>query len=103
MPPIEERVPAISMREVDAALAQLEFQSAQWYRARFGEACRLCAESARIRQFLVTSLNYMNALRATGGDISAPMVLVSATMLQIGYLLGRHRAEAEILEGWMRL
>jgi urease accessory protein UreE len=31
------------------------------------------------------------------------LVLVGATMLQMGYAMGRRHAEAEILEGWMRL
>jgi len=29
--------------------------------------------------------------------------LLAGTMLQTGYAIGRRHAEAEVLEGWMRL
>jgi len=42
-------------------------------------------------------------LQRSGQDFSVPLVVMTATMLQIGFNLGRKRAEAEILEGWMKL
>src|SRR5437899_2829144 len=90
-----------------AAVAQLvvapDFRSAQWYRANYGETCRICIESSASRQFMLTMLEYLMGLQRTGGDFSVPLVLVAATMLQTGYMIGRRRAEAEILEGWMKL
>jgi hypothetical protein len=41
--------------------------------------------------------------QGAGQDFSVPLVILSATMLQIGYAIGRKRAEAEVLEGWLRL
>ena len=99
----QERSWTIPIQEFDAGLAQWEFQSPQWYLARFGEACRMFTQSAASRQFLAAMLNYLTALRNSGGDASIPLVLVGATMLQMGYAMGRKHAEAEILEGWMRL
>jgi hypothetical protein len=98
-----EQAPIIPIQDFDAALADLEFQSPQWYRARFGESCRMCVESPNSRDFMLAILSYMKTLQNTGGDPSTPMVLLGATMLQIGYAIGRKRAEAEVLEGWMKL
>ena len=93
----------IPVDEFNSALAELNFQSAQWYRANYGEACRLCVESEASRQFLLTMMNSLVSMQRNGQDFSVPMVLLTATMLQIGYQMGRKRAESEILEGWMRL
>ena len=93
----------VPVHEFNAALAELDFQSAKWYRARFGESCRICTESTASRQFLLAMLDYLMALQRTGGDASVPLVLLAATMLQTGYAIGRQSAEAEILEGWMKL
>jgi hypothetical protein len=93
----------IPVHEFNTALAELEFQSAQSYQAMYAESCRICVESAASRQFLLAMLNHSMLLQRTGGDVSGPLVLLAATMLQTGYALGRKRAEAEILEGWMKL
>ena len=93
----------IPIQEFNAALMELDFQSAQWYRVHYGEACTLCAESHAGRRFMLTMLDYLLALGRAGADISIPMVLVAGTMLQTGYRIGRRHAEAEVLEGWMRL
>jgi|GEM_PF-4629468 len=93
----------IPLQEFNAALMELDFQSAQWYRALYGEACIMCVESPASRRFIAAMLEYIGALGRTGGDISIPMVLLAGTMLQTGYRIGRKQAEAEILEGWMRL
>ncbi len=93
----------IPIQEFNAALTELDFQSAQWYRALYGEACMICAESPTSRRFIAAMLDYLAGLSTAGGDISAPMVLLAGTMLQTGYRIGRRQAEAEILEGWMRL
>ena len=39
----------------------------------------------------------------TGGDTAIPLVLLAGTMLRTGYAIGRRHAEAEVLEGWLRL
>jgi len=93
----------IPMLEFNTALGELDFQSAQWYLTRYGESCRICVESAASRQFLLAMLDHLMLLQRTGGDASVPLVLTAATMLQTGYMMGRRRAEAEVLEGWMRL
>jgi len=93
----------ITVQEVNSLLAELEFQSPQWYRSHYGDSCRLCAESTVSRQLLLAMLEDLLRLMRTGGDFTTPLVLLAGTMLQIGYLIGRRRAEAEILEGWMRL
>ena len=93
----------IPIQEFNTALGELDFQSAQWYRARYGDSCRICVESGPSRQFLLTMLDYLSVLQRSGGDISVPLVLIAGTMLQTGYMMGRRRAEAEVLEGWMRL
>jgi len=93
----------LPIHEFDTALAELDFQSAECYRARFGDSCRICVESPASRQFLLTMLEYLLLLQRTRGDFSLPMVLLAATMLQTGYAIGRKRAEAEIREGWMKL
>ena len=93
----------IPLHEFNTVLGELDFQSAQWYRTRYGDSCRVCVESAASRQFLLTMLDYLGMLQRSGGDVSVPLVLTAATMLQTGYMMGRRRAEAEVLEGWMRL
>ena len=93
----------IPIQDFNAALGELNFQSAQWYRARYEESCRMCVESAESKQLLLTILDYLAILQRTGGDVSIPLVLLAANMLQTGYAIGRRRAEAEVLEGWMRL
>ncbi len=93
----------IPIQEFNSALTELDFQSAQWYRANYGESYRICVESAASRQFLLTMLDYLVALQRAGRDFSVPLVLLASTMLQTGYMLGRRRAEAEVLEGWMKL
>jgi hypothetical protein len=42
-------------------------------------------------------------LQMSGSNFSAPLIRVAATMLQTGYTIGRRHAEAEVLEGWMKL
>jgi len=96
-------MPMIPMHQFNAALSELEFQSAEWYRARYGESCQLCIDSPASRQILLAMLDYQMNLQRMGGDVSVPLVLLAATMLQTGYVIGRRRAEAEVLEGWMRL
>jgi len=93
----------IPVIEFNAALAELEFQSPQWYRARFGDSCWVCVESQAGRNLLLTIIDYMGTLQRTRGDLTIPLVLLAGTMLQIGYSIGRRRAEAEVLEGWMTL
>ena len=93
----------IPIQEFNVALMELDFQSAQWYRALYGDACAICAESPASRRFIIAMLDYLAALGRSGGDISIPMVLLAGTMLQTGYRIGRRHAEAEVLEGWMRL
>jgi hypothetical protein len=93
----------IPIHEFNAALAELEFQSAQWHRARYVETCRICVESPASRHLLWTMLDYLVEIQGTGGDFSVPLVLLAGTMLQTGYTIGRRHAEAEVLEGWLRL
>jgi hypothetical protein len=93
----------IPIQEFNAALMELDFQSAQWYRARYGETCQMCIAAPASQRLLLTMLDYLVGMLKTGGDYSVPMVLLAGTMLQTGYMIGRRRAEAEVLEGWMRL
>ncbi len=93
----------IPVHQLNSALTELDFQPAEWYRANFGDSCRLCLESSASRQLLLAMLEYHMSLQRMGGDVSVPLVLLAATMLQTGYAIGRRRAEAEVLEGWMRL
>jgi hypothetical protein len=93
----------IPLQEFNSALTDLNFQSAQWYRAHYAETCRICVESPASRQLMLTMLDYLMRTLKAGGDCSVPMVLLAGTMLQTGYMLGRRHAEAEVLEGWMRL
>jgi hypothetical protein len=102
-PSEKEQGYTIPIQEFNAALQDLDFRSAEWYRANYGEFCRLCIESGASRQFLLTMLDYLMRLQRAGGDYSVPLVLLAATMLQTGYMIGRKRAETEILEGWMKL
>jgi hypothetical protein len=93
----------IPIAELNSALGELNFQTAQWYRANYGETCRACIESDSTRQFLQAILGSLMQRQGAGQDFSVPLVILSATMLQIGYAIGRKRAEAEVLEGWLRL
>jgi hypothetical protein len=93
----------IPIQEFNAALMELDFQSAQWYRARYEETCRMCIESLAGRRLILTLLDQLVGTLKAGGDYSAPLVLLAGTMLQTGYIIGRRHAEAEVLEGWMRL
>ena len=97
------RSPMIPINELNAALMELEFQNAQWYYSRYAEACRACAESPAGRHLLWSVLDQLAGIVRTGGDFSVPLVLLAGTMLQTGYVIGRRHAEAEVLEGWMRL
>ncbi|HUA85695.1 MAG TPA: hypothetical protein VMB85_17660 [Bryobacteraceae bacterium] len=91
------------MDEFNLAVKELNFQSAQWFRLNYGETCRMCVQSEPGREFLSAMMNYLLMLQRSGQDFSVPLVVMTATMLQIGFNLGRKRAEAEILEGWMKL
>jgi len=93
----------IPIQEFNAALMELDFQSARWYRTRYGETCQMCIESPASRRLLLTMLESLAGTMMAGGDYSVPLVLVAGTMLQTGYMIGRRHAEAEVLEGWMRL
>jgi hypothetical protein len=93
----------IPIQEFNAALMELDFQSAQWYRARYGETCQICVESPASRRLLLTILDSLAGTMSVRGDSSVPLVLLAGTMLQTGYMIGRRHAEAEVLEGWMRL
>jgi len=93
----------IPIQEFNAALMELDFQQPQWYRARFGGTCQICIESPASRQLMLTMLDYLAGTMRAGGDVSVPLVLLAGTMLQTGYMIGRKHAEAEVLEGWMRL
>ena len=93
----------IPIQEFNAALMELDFQSAQWYRARYQEACRMCVEAPASRGLMLTMLDHLVGTLKAGGDYSVPLVLLAGTMLQTGYMIGRRHAEAEVLEGWMRL
>jgi hypothetical protein len=93
----------IPLEDFNAALADLDAQSAQAYRTQYGEACRVCVESSASRHFLLTMLDHLMRMARAGQDFSVPLVLVAGTMLQAGYAIGRRRAEAEILDGWMKL
>ena len=101
--PVAREYHKIPLHEFNLALTELDFQSAEWYCANYGESHRICIESPVSRQFLLTMLQYLIGLQRLGGDFSMPLVLLAATMLQTGYMIGRKRAEAEILEGWMKL
>lgn len=93
----------IPLQEFNTALMELDFRSAQWYRARYGMTCEMCLESPASRRLLFTTLDQLLGLLKTGGDFSVPLVLLAGTMLQTGYMIGRRHAEAEVLEGWLRL
>ena len=93
----------IPINEFNAALRDMEFQTAQWYQARYAEACRACLESPASRNLLWAMLDQVVATLRMGGDVSAPLVLLAGTMLQTGYMIGRRQGEAEVLEGWMKL
>jgi hypothetical protein len=93
----------IPIKEFNVALTELDFQSAQWFRANYGDTCRICVESPASQRLMLTMLDYLVGIMNTGGDYSVPLVLLAGTMLQTGYMIGRRRAEAEVLEGWMRL
>jgi urease accessory protein UreE len=93
----------IPIQEFNAALTELQFQTAQWYQARYEQTCRMCVESPASRQLMLTMLDQLVATLRSGGDFSVPLVVVAGTMLQTGYMIGRRHAEAEVLEGWLRL
>jgi hypothetical protein len=93
----------IPIHQFDSALAHLSSLPAQSFRANYGNACGLCTQSDASRRFLLAMLDLMIQLHNAGRDFSIPLVLLSGTMLQTGYEMGRKRAEAEILEGWMKL
>jgi len=93
----------IPIQEFNAALMEMDFQSAQWYRARYGATCQACIEAPASQRLVLTMLDYLLETMKEGGDFSVPLVLLAGTMLQTGYAIGRRHAEAEVLEGWMRL
>lgn len=93
----------IPIQEFNTALMDLNVQSAQWYRANYGETCLICVESPASRLLILTMLDHLVRTMRTGGDYSTPLVLLAGTMLQTGYRIGRRHAEAEVLEGWLRL
>src|SRR6266478_733579 len=68
-----EQGQTIPLHDFNAALTELDFQTAQWYRANFGESCRLCVESDASRQFMLTMLAYLMGLQRNGGDVSVPL------------------------------
>lgn len=42
--------PLIPINELNSALMEMEFQNAQWYYARYAEACRACVESPAVEK-----------------------------------------------------
>ena len=101
--PLGEQGRLIPIHEFNAALMELEYQTAQWYYVRYAEACRVCLESPGGRNLLWTTLGQVVGRLQSGMDFSVPLVLLAGTMLQTGYMIGRRQGEAEVLEGWMRL
>jgi hypothetical protein len=93
----------IPIQELNALLMDLNCQSAQAYRAQYGEIRQVCIESPASQLLLLTMLEDLLRLFRNGGDLSTPLVLLAGTMLQTGYTIGRKHAEAEVLEGWLRL
>lgn len=93
----------IPIKEFNAALMDMDFQTAEWFRERFGDTCQMCVESPASQRFMTTMLEHLVATLKAGGDCTVPLVLLAGTMLQTGYTIGRRHAEAEVLEGWMRL
>jgi hypothetical protein len=100
---IEPQVGMIPIQEFNAAITALDYQSAQWFRERFGESCQVCTEAPASQRFVLAMLSHLIEMQRTGGDCTVPLVLLAGTMLQTGYMIGRRHAEAEVLEGWMRL
>ncbi len=93
----------IPIHEFNAAVMDLNVQSAQWFRAQYGETCQICVDSPASRLLILTMLDHLVRTMRLGGDFSAPLVMLAGTMLQTGYMIGRTHAEAEVLEGWLRL
>jgi hypothetical protein len=93
----------IGRQELDEELNQLQLQPPQWYWESYGKTYHVCIDSTATRRLLQDVANHVMALQRTGGDYSIPLILLAATMLQTGYLIGKRNAEAQILEGWMKL
>src|SRR5262249_38953747 len=53
---MQQVIPMIRLLEINAALAEMEFQSAEWYRARYGQTWQVCVESPACRRFLLAML-----------------------------------------------
>src|SRR5262245_41519435 len=100
---MERPASLICMSDFEKALAELEYKTTDWYQNNYGESYRMCLESAASRRLLWALCERTLLLQRLGADFSLPMVLLSATMLQIGYNIGRKHAETEVLEGWCRL
>ena len=93
----------IALQQLDEELTQLQSQPPQWYWDSYGTTYRVCMDSATTHRLLQDVVSHVVALLRTGGDYSAPLTVLAATMLQTGYMLGKRNAEAQILEGWMKL
>jgi len=93
----------IGRQQLDEELNQLQLQPPRWYWESYGTTYHVCVDSMPTRRLLLDVANHVVALQRTGGDYSIPLILLAATMLQTGYLMGKKNAETQILEGWMKL
>jgi hypothetical protein len=100
---MERSTSLIRVRDFESALAELEYKTTDWYQHNYGESYRMCLESAASRRLLWALCERTLLLQTLQADFSVPMVLLGATMLQIGYNIGRKHAETEVIEGWYKL
>jgi len=93
----------IGRQQLDEELNQVQLQPPRTYWESYGSAYHTCSDSTPARRLLLDVANHVVALQRSGGDYSIPLILLAATMLQTGYIIGKKNAEAQILEGWMKL
>jgi hypothetical protein len=93
----------VPIHDFEKAIAELEYKTSDWFQQTYGASYQMCLDSAASRRFLWALCERTVQLQQLGADFSTPMVLLAATMLQMGYQIGRKHAETEVLEGWYKL
>lgn len=91
------------VHELNSALNDIQMRSIAWQKKAYDGHFNRFLQPGMMNSFLRDACDYVAGSARIGQDYSIALMLVAATMIEAGYAVGRARAEAEMLEGWMKL
>lgn len=93
----------IDVQELDKFLQEIQVRPADWQEKVYDSHFTGFRQPGMMHNFLKEACEHIAASVRANQDYSIAIMLVAATMVEAGYALGRARAEAEVLDGWMKL